>query len=160
MFCLGERDTLLVTYISGSCFFKDTLLCREKSPAREGGLPEGSGSGNSSRLKIVSGRRAAREGAFCASLPPSLCVFSGFVLTLVVWGLHTPDQSQVWGQSEAHGKGRVRSRPPDFSGCRLPAAACGHAVMVSAPMGSASLGPLALWPQLGGLLGPRLWGCL
>lgn len=32
MFCLGERDTLLVTYISGSFFFfKDTLLCREKA---------------------------------------------------------------------------------------------------------------------------------
>lgn len=41
MFCLGERDTLLVTYISSS-FFKDTLLCREKASNAGGGLPEGS----------------------------------------------------------------------------------------------------------------------
>lgn len=43
MFCLGERDTLLVTYISSSFFlFKDTLLCREKASNAGGGLPEGS----------------------------------------------------------------------------------------------------------------------
>lgn len=44
MFCLGERDTLLVTYISSAffLFFKDTLLCREKASNAGGGLPEGS----------------------------------------------------------------------------------------------------------------------
>lgn len=57
MFCLGERDTLLVTYISGSLslslslFFKDTLLRRE-GPAR-GAFQKGRRR-NSSRLKIGS----------------------------------------------------------------------------------------------------------
>lgn len=49
---------------------------QRKVPRAGRGLPEGSGSGNSSRLKIVSRKRAAREGAFHACPPPlSLCIF-------------------------------------------------------------------------------------
>ena len=79
MFCLGERDTLLVTYIRG-LFLKDTLLCREKASNVGGGVPERSCDGDSSRLKIVSEGCAA--GAFPPGASLSLRAFTVLSLTL------------------------------------------------------------------------------
>lgn len=55
-----------------------------------GAVPEGSGNSNSSRLKIVSEGRAAREGSAWRLSLLSLCVYPVFFFTPVVGGLRPP----------------------------------------------------------------------